>query len=79
MSEADNSNLLAPRWLLQREGITQRQWKSRKRRELKAIIKAFENYRMGCAYCPGTDGEVGELQHLLERLKDSHSVKKWGR
>lgn len=69
----------APDWLLEQEQITQRQWRVRKRRDLKNLIAAYNEYRMGCAYCPGKNGEVGTIGKLLDELKESHSIKKWGR
>ena len=69
----------APEWLLKRGGITQRQWKARKRQELKAVIKAFDTYHCGCAFTPGTSGEVGIIDEQLEKLRALHSVKQWGR
>ena len=69
----------APRWLLDKLGITQRQWKSKKRKELKQLIKLFENYRLGCFYCPNYDTEIQDLERVLEQMKESHSVKNWGR
>ena len=75
----ENKQVRAPDWLLLQEGITNRQWKSRKRKELKEVIRAFDNYRTGCAYCPGEDGEADQLGKLLEQMKEAHSVKEWGR
>lgn len=69
----------APDWLLEREKITQRKWRQMKRRDLRKLIAAFDQYRMGSAYCPGTNGEVGAIGKLLNELKESHSIKKWGR
>ena len=69
----------APDWLLERDKITQRQWRQMKRRDLKNLIAAFNEYRMGCAYCPVKNGEVGIFEKLLNELKESHSIKKWGR
>ncbi len=69
----------APKWVLKQEGITQKQWKSRKRQELKILLKALRKYRMGCAYCPGYSGEIGIIQSNLEELKKLQSVEKWGR
>lgn len=40
---------------------TLRGWKVRKRAELKALRAAHRKYMMGCAYCPGRNGEVGDL------------------
>ena len=73
------TNHKAPRWLLKRGRITQRQWRALKRRELRRIISAFQAYRMGCAYCPAVNGEVGAINNALNSLKASHSVKEWGR
>lgn len=62
-----------------RHGLTSRQWKAKKRRELRAITKAFELYRFGCAYCPCKDGEVGQIQHLLNSMQQKLSARSWGR
>ena len=69
----------APDWLLKRDKITQRQWRQIKRRDLRNLIAAFDAYRMGSAHCPGANGEVGALERILDDLKESHSIKKWGR
>lgn len=68
-----------PRWILKREGLTTRQWKSTKRWELKAVKTALMKYRSGCAYCPGYDEEFEQIDKALDSLIDKHSVKKWGR
>jgi hypothetical protein len=65
--------------LLEREKITVRQWKARKRRELNDVIKVMSTYRMGCAYYPGKNGEVGKIDDALKSLKQNHSAKVWGR
>lgn len=69
----------APKWLLQREGIMNRDWKAIKRAELKAVVKAFDVYRSGCAYCPGFEEDVLEFQRILNKMTLSHSAKVWGR
>lgn len=33
----------------------------------------------GSAYCPNKNGEVEAIGKLLNDLKESHSIKKWGR
>ena len=68
-----------PKWLLQREGLTYRQWKSRKRRELQKVIKAMETYNLGCAYTPSKKREDITIQFALASLKHELSVKNWGR
>ena len=67
----------APEWVLERDKITQRQWRIRKRKDLKALLAAMKNYRSGCAYCPSQNGEVGALERLLESLWESHKEKNW--
>lgn len=68
----------APKWLLQEEGLTQRQWKMLKRREIKHVIKALDRYRLGCAYTPGYE-EVHTIDEALTRIVNAQSVKNWGR
>lgn len=60
------------------DGLTSRQWKAHKRQELKYVFQALDNYRLGCAYCPGYE-EVSHIQCRLERIKAAQSVKSWGR
>jgi len=69
----------APDWLLKRDGITQRQWKTKKRMELKAVMDSFSTYQTGCFYTPSQDGQVGDITRLLDDLKELQSVKRWGR
>lgn len=69
-----------PKWLLQRDGITTRQWKAEKRRELKAVLDAWETYSSGSAYCPGYNHEEhADVVQALIKLRDALSVKNWGR
>jgi hypothetical protein len=86
MEQKENANadclqrlVRPPAWLLEREKITVRQWKARKRRELNDVIKVMSIYRMGCAYCPGKNGEVGKIDAALKSLKQNNSAKVWGR
>lgn len=79
MHSTDPKSKRAPRWLLNREGITQHQWRVKKRAELKALEKAFSAYRMGCAYCPTFNGEVGAIQDAINAMKASHAPRVWGR
>lgn len=68
-----------PKWLLEQEGVTQREWKTRKRRELKTVIDVFRIYHIGCAYTPAKSGEVGRILEDFKSLKEALSVKNWGR
>jgi len=40
-------------------------------------VAAFGRYRMGCAYCPAKDGEVGRIQDALASLTKTHAAKAW--
>ena len=70
-------------------GYTARSWKSRKRREFAAVMKALDAYRIGCAYTPSIqlDREVsndaypciGNLDRMAREIQKSLSVKAWGR
>lgn len=67
-----------PKYVLKNCGITtQRQFKALKRYQLKAILKALNDYCMGCAYCPEFD--IGEIEKKLQELRKLLSVKNWGR
>lgn len=75
-----------PAWLLAREGLTARQWKSRKRKELAALTEALETYRFGCTYISGeregwgtVEDIVTEIDFALDWLKKQQSIKNWGR
>lgn len=67
-----------PKYLLDMLGITKREWKQRKRKELKAVMKAINKYQIGCAFCPGYE-EFVDIKDMLEKLIDLHSYKRWGR
>lgn len=68
----------APDWLLKREGITQRQWRARKRKQLKALDKALTDYRFGCLFTPGHN-HIETISQIVSGMRQSHSVKAWGR
>jgi len=57
---------------------TARQWKDQKRKELKAVIKLFNAFRLGCAYTPSYD-DAARVQAALDRMQKACSVKEWGR
>lgn len=72
-------NKTIPEWLKKQENCTSRQWKSRKRSELKSVIDAFSKYKFGCAHTPDGLGEVYQIQSLLDQLCEKLSIKNWGR
>lgn len=70
---------------------THRAWKQRKRREWKAVLKAVDAFRMGCAYTPVYNNlsEVGEngrskapwanFEPVVQDITTRLSFKRWGR
>lgn len=69
-----------PQWLLRRDGITARQWRTKKRQELDAVIKAMEIYHLGCAYCPyPEDATFEDAYRTLKKLREALSVKNWAK
>ena len=55
-----------------------REFKSLKRKQIRALIKAFEEYQLGCYYCPEYKSFDKARQHV-EKIKQAQSVKTWGR
>jgi hypothetical protein len=55
---------------------TKREWKHKKRQELKAAIKAMDILRGGMFFTPDK-GEFNLAYQQLEKLKDKMSVAKW--
>jgi hypothetical protein len=56
-----------------------RAFKAEKRAHLRALRKAYEALRMGCAYFPDGDGEMGRIESAIESLERKLSAKEWGR
>jgi hypothetical protein len=71
------SNANIPKWLLQREGLTQRQWKARKRREVRELERALGRVLRGCVYTPICG--IGVVLATVREWRDAVSVKRWGR
>lgn len=69
----------APRWLLKQEGITQREWKAKKRAELKAVAKAWDVFRRGCAFTPATSQSVDTVNREMKFMTGRLSSKEWGK
>ena len=59
-------------------GVTQRQFKSKKRQQLKEVERALDEYRLGCAGSPAYP-YIHELENALHAMIDAQSVKNWGR
>jgi hypothetical protein len=73
-------NKLAPDYVLKYYRVTtQRQWRRKKRDDLRALEKAFNQYQRGSAFCPAINGEVGRIGEAIQSLKASHAPAVWGR
>jgi hypothetical protein len=59
-------------------GVTQRQWKTRKRREIRAVVRALETFQRGSAFTPAYN-DYREAMELVRAIADACSEKKWGR
>lgn len=80
------SNLLndepLPTWF---KPNTKRAWKAHKRRQWKAVQKAFDDFRLGCAYTPIYDRTssgmaiITELESLFNLMDEKISARVWGR
>jgi hypothetical protein len=53
--------------------------KTKKRGELRAVVKAFEAFVYGCADTPLRSGEVGRVLDELRAMTEKLSIKQWGR
>jgi hypothetical protein len=70
----------APKSVLSMLGLTtQRQFRQMKRKQLKAVLKAWKKFRSGCAYCEGYPHNISEAGRYLERIIKDLSIKNWGR
>lgn len=58
---------------------TMRQWTRQKRREWNAVIKAFDVFRLGCAYTPAYPKYVDQIASALKGGKSAMSPKQWKR
>jgi hypothetical protein len=60
-----------------------REWRTRKRRELTAVLKAAEVYLMGSAYTPMSACDLPSramsLLDLVRHMRAKLAVKEWGR
>jgi hypothetical protein len=55
-----------------------REFKVKKRRDIKAAIAALDALRFGCAYTPAVK-DILQAATLLEKAKNMMSAKTWGR
>ena len=68
-----------PKRMLKSIGMTSREFKTEKRKRLRAIFGALNKYRIGCAFCPGYERDFKIVCGGLEAMMISHSIRNWGR
>jgi hypothetical protein len=68
-----------PAWFLKQERVTPRQWKARKRKEVKETLRALGNLRTGCVYLPCGAEPLRKIAKELQQIKKQLAVKSWGR
>lgn len=69
-----------PKWLLKNCGVeTRRQFKQLKRKQLRNVLKAWNDYNRGCAYCRNYPNGINVIDLNLLEIKEDLSIKNWGR
>jgi hypothetical protein len=71
------SNAQISKSFLDRKRLTQRQWKARKRREVRELERALGRVLRGCLYVPIYG--IGGLACAVREWREAVSVKRWGR
>ena len=59
-------------------GLTQREFKALKRRQLTTVLQACDDLNFGIAASPGYD-EITHAMYLLRKAREKQSAKSWGR
>ena len=57
---------------------TTRDFRTLKRRQIKTLLSALNELRIGCVYLPGYR-HIGQLADKVKQLHGLLSAKKWGR
>jgi hypothetical protein len=68
-----------PRFVAEQYEGGARGFKATKRRHLKALIKAYEELRCGCAHLPGFPHHMSMIAKGIAMLSEELAEKKWGR
>ena len=69
-----------PRHIAEQYDGGARGFRTAKRRQLRALVKALEELRLGCAYFP--DNGIRAVEAIAKQAKDlrrSLSIESWGR
>lgn len=70
-----------PQWLLDQEGLTSRQWKSLKRRQIRDLESAAKDFLNFASFAPNRDTKylICSIVGNITSLKEACSIKNWGR
>lgn len=61
------------------ETYSRRAFKSQKRQQVRAALKAIDDLRAGCAFLPSGSKSVEIAANALKAVQDECSIKNWGR
>ena len=68
-----------PKHVIAQYGKRSRDFKAQKRKGLKLLAKALDNFRNGSAFLPCGSYPIQAIDKIIERMKIDLSVKNWGR
>lgn len=57
--------------------MTERQFRAKKRKDFRALKKAFDAWRLGCGLTPTNKGQVGIIQEQIDSIFEQ--CKPWWR
>lgn len=67
-----------PKEVLNKVGVkTSRQFRALKRKQIKAIKKAVDDYVFACAWCPEDGVNIGMLRTAIYKMQQLHKVANW--
>ena len=68
-----------PRFISEQYKGGARGFKATKRRQLKALVKAYDDLKLGSAYLPGFPTHMSMIAKGIASLREELAEKKWGR
>ena len=77
-SPLNRTNRKIPRFVTMQYDGGAKGFKATKRRQLKALKKAFEEMRTGCVWLPCGTGPINAIFAAIVEMEDALSSKKWG-
>ncbi len=56
---------------------TFKQWQSKKRHEFREVVKAYEQFKFGCAFTPSYPRYVHRLEYAIDQIRTELSCRYW--